>query len=270
MRPVWGAWALRGAVGLWLLGLVGLPLAALLTRGLSGGLGGVWAAATSPEGSAALGVSLRCALVATGMSTLLGTLLAWALVRWEFPGRRLLDALVDLPVAMPTLVVGLLLLAATGPGTPAGELLAGLGLRVAFAPAGIVVALVFVTLPLVVRTVEPALAELDPAEEEAARTLGASPGRILRRVLLPPLWPAIAAGGAQAFARGLAEFGSVVVVSGNLPGSTLTVPVWILGEVEGGRVDRAAAVSVVLLALAVSLHALGKALAKRALGGSRG
>jgi sulfate transport system permease protein len=192
--------------------------------------------------------------------------LAWALVRWEFPGRRFLDTLIDLPVAMPTLVIGLLLVAATGPLSLAGAWLGAFGVKVAYAPAGIVAALVFVSLPLVVRAVEPALAELDPAEEEAARTMGASEWTVLRRVLLPPIVPAIAAGAVQAFARAMAEFGSVAAVSGNVPGRTLTVPVWILGEVESGRADRAAAISVLLLGLALALHAVGRALAARVVG----
>lgn len=265
-RATW----LRALVVAWLGLLVALPVGALLWKGLAGGVDGIVEALGSPGCRDALRVSLWTTCVSTLLASVLGTVLAWALVRWEFPGRRLLDTLVDLPVAMPTLVIGLLLVAATGPLSLPGAWLGALGVQVAYAPAGIVAALVFVSLPLVVRAVEPALAELDPAEEEAARTMGADELTLLRRVLLPPVVPAIAAGAVQAFARAIAEFGSVAAVSGNVPGRTLTVPVWILGEVESGRADRAAAVSVLLLGVALGLHALGRALAARAVGRPHG
>jgi len=176
------------------------------------------------------------------------------LVRYRFPGRSFLSMLVDMPLAIPTLVAGLMIVNLFGPHTAFGAWLKGLGLPVAFAPLGILLALLFINLPFVVRSVEPVLMDLDPAEEEAAAILGARTWTTLRRVLLPPLAPAIAGGTLQGFARALAEFGSIVVVSGNIPGKTLTAPVFIYGEVDAGRPDVAAALSLVLLAIAIGIQ----------------
>jgi sulfate transport system permease protein len=183
------------------------------------------------------------------------------LVRWDVPGRRLIGALVDLPLAIPTLVAGVLIIALFGPQTAMGR---ALPFPVAFARPGIVLALLFVTLPFVVRAVEPVLEELDPAEEEAAFTMGAGQVRVLLRVLLPPVLPAVAAGAIQTFARSVAEFGSLAAVSGNIPHRTLVAPVYILGEVEAGNSSGAASVSLVLLALALALQPLAAALIRRA------
>lgn len=258
---------LRVAVGAWVLLLVGLPVATLLLRGLAGG--DFWAAVTDPAAVDALKLSLWTAAVATAINAVVGTAVAWVLVRWDVPGRRLMAALVDLPLAIPTLVAGVLLVALFGPQSRAGRVLVEAGLPVAFAPAGIVLALLFVTLPFVVRAVEPVLEELDPAEEEAAFTLGASQLRTLTRVLLPPVLPAVAAGSVQTFARSVAEFGSLAAVSGNIPHRTLVAPVYVLGEVEAGNPSGAAAVSVLLLGIALLLQPLAGFLSRRA-GGGRG
>jgi sulfate transport system permease protein len=174
-------------------------------------------------------------------------------VRHEFPGKRLFSALVDLPLAIPTLVAGMMIVVLLGPQSSLGGYFSRHGFDVVFATPGIILALLFINLPMVVRAVEPVMRELDPAEEEAAHTLGAGDIRIYFQVLLPPLLPAVATGTLQSFARSLAEFGSIVVVSGNIPLRTLTSPVYIFGEVESGAPETAAAVSLVLLALAAAL-----------------
>lgn len=261
MRP---GWLLRIAFAAWVGCLVGLPVAALLARGLAGGLGGLLDVLRAPAAVDALWLSLSTAALAAGVNGLVGTAIAVALVRWELPGRRALAALVDLPLAIPTLVAGLLLVALFGPQTALGGWLVARGWPVAFARPGIVLALLFVTLPFVVRAVEPVLEELDEAEEEAAATLGAGRWVTFTRVLLPPVLPAIGAGMVQTFARSVAEFGSLAAVSGNIPHRTLVMPVWILGEVEAGNAEGAAAASVVLLALALALQPLTRGLARRA------
>lgn len=252
----------RAAVSGWLFLLVGLPVAVLAWRGLEGGPAAFWAAISAPMAVDALLLSLGTAAIAALVNGLLGTALAWALVRWEFPGRGLLRASVDLPLAIPTLVAGILLVALFGPSGGLGRWLIAHDLPIAFARPGIVLALLFVTLPFVVRAVEPVLHELDPAEEEAAATLGASPLVTLWRVLLPPVLPAAAAGMVQTFARSVAEFGSLAAVSGNIPHRTLTIPVYVLGEVEAGNTADAAAVSVLLLAIALVLQPLAGAVAR--------
>lgn len=264
-----GSLLLRAGVSAWVTALVALPLLVLIARGLQGGPRVVLRAISEPVVLDALGLSLGAAALATAINATVGTCVAWVLVRWEVPGRRLISALVDLPLAMPTLVAGMLIIALLGPPTPVGRLLDPAGLQVAFARPGIVLALLFVTLPFGVRAVEPVLAELDPAEEEAATTLGAGPVPTFLRVLLPPVLPAIAAGAVQTFARSVAEFGSLAVVSGNIPFTTLVAPVYVLGEVEAGNTAGAASVSLVLLAIALGLQPLVHHLARRA-GGGRG
>jgi sulfate transport system permease protein len=174
-------------------------------------------------------------------------------VRHPFPGSRFLATIVDLPFAIPTLVAGIMLVTLFGPQTALGAWMGRHGMQIVFANPGIILALLFITMPLVVRAVEPVLQELDPAEEEAAFTLGAGSWTTFFRVVLPPILPAIASGTIQCFARAVAEFGSVVVVSGNIPARTLTAPVYIFGEVEGDRPEIAAAVSIVLLLIAIGL-----------------
>lgn len=252
-----GAWALRAGVALWLFGLVGLPLTTLMVRALSTDAS-VWSQTLgSPVAQSALWVSLWTSAVCALINGVMGTLVAWALVRWEMPGRDVIASLVDLPLAVPTLVTGVLVVALYGPQTFVGGTLESAGFPVAYAAPGVVLALVFVTLPLVVRAVEPVLRELDPAEEEAAAMLGSSSWTTVRRVLLPPLVPAIAAGMVQTFARATAEFGSLSVVSGNIPFKTLTAPVYVLGEIEGGNVAGATVASMVLLVAALLMHGLG-------------
>lgn len=253
VRPGVAGLAVRGGVLAYVGALVVLPLVALLQHGLAGGIGGVWAALTAPVALAALWLTLWTAALMALLNAVMGTATAWVLVRYRFPGHGLLSALVDLPFAIPTLVTGIMLVVLFGPQSALGAWLGVRGVPVAFAAPSIILALLFITMPFVVRAVEPVLLEQDPAEEEAAYTLGAGALTVFRRVLLPPIAPAILSGTIRSYARALGEFGSIVVVSGNIPLQTLTAPVYLFGEIESGRADVAAAVSVVLLAVALSL-----------------
>ena len=222
--------------------IVLLPLAAVAARSVDGGLAGFWRAVSGPEAVAALELTVIVSLVVALLNAATGTLIAWVLVRDEFRGRRLIGALIDLPFALPTIVAGLTLLALYGPRSP-------LHVDVSFTRVGIAIALLFVTLPFVVRSVQPVLMALDPEVEEAAASLGARSSQVFRRIVLPSISPAILSGAALAFARAVGEFGSVVLVSGNIPFRTEVASVFILGRIESGDPAGAAAISVVLLAI---------------------
>jgi len=224
--------------------LVLLPLAALLSNAFTGGLATFWQEVTEPESLAALQLSLLMAASVVAANVFTGLLVAFVLVRDEFPGKGILNAIVDLPLALPTVVAGLTLLSLYGPESP-------IGLNIAFSRWAILLALAFVTLPFSVRAVQPVLAALDPAEEETAASLGAAQLAIFRRVLLPKLVPAILAGAGLGFARALGEYGSVVLISGNLPFRTELASVRIYGLVESYDLPAAAAVSLVLLVIAL-------------------
>jgi sulfate transport system permease protein len=258
-----GAIVGRVAFGAYLAILVAAPILAVVWRGLADGPAAFVEAISHQAAIDALTLSVWTGAVATAINAFVGTAIAWWLVRWDLPGRSVLAALVDLPLAIPTLVAGIVLVALYGPHTPVGKVFALFGVEIAFARPGIVLALLFVTLPFVVRAVEPVLVELDAAEEEAAYTMGASRFTTFFCVLLPPLLPAIAAGSVQTFARCVAEFGSIAAVSGNIVHKTLTAPVYVLGEVEAGNPGAAASVSVVLLAVALVLQPVAHRLARR-------
>ena len=234
--------------------LVAVPFAALLHAGLGQGVTAFFAAVRAPIALSSLWLTIWTALVIAILNAVLGTATALVLVRYRFTGRALLSALVDLPFAIPTLVTGVMLAALYGPESWLGRSLAEHGFQIVFARPGILLALMLVTLPFVIRAVEPVLLELDPAEEEAALILGAGPFRTFRTVLLPAIAPAALSGAIRALGRALGEFGSIAVVAGNLPFRTLTAPVHIFGEIERGAPRAAAAVSLVLLALALALH----------------
>lgn len=263
LRPGRGGVALRAGVLAYLGVLLVLPLAGLVVAGTAGGVGAFRSEVARPVVLSSLRLTLWTAALVAVANTVLGTATAWVLVRYRFPGRRLLSSLVDLPFAIPTLVTGLTLVLLFGPQRPVGSWLAERGVPIVFATPAILLALAFVTLPLVVRAVEPVLAGLDPAEEEAAHTLGASRWATFGRVMLPALRPAIAFGALQSFARAVAEFGSIVVVSGNIPFRTLMAPVQIHAEVESGEPQAAAAISLVLLTLALGLSLLTRLLRRR-------
>ena len=228
--------------------IVLIPLAAVVDRSLQDGVGAFWEAVTAPQAVSSLKLTFAVSLIVAAINAVTGTLLAWVLVRDEFPGKRIVNALIDLPFALPTVVAGLTLLALYGPKGP-------VGIDVAYTRVAVGLALLFVTLPFVVRAVQPVLMEVDRESEEAARSLGASPLTTFRRVVLPSLRPAIVAGAGLAFARALGEFGSIVLISGNLPYETEVASVFIFGRIETGDVTSAAAVSVVLLAASVLLLA---------------
>jgi sulfate transport system permease protein len=233
--------------------MVVLPVATIAREGLARGPRALGHAIWHPVARAALALTLETALIMAVVNAVMGTLIAYVLVRYRFPGRKLLDLVIDLPFAIPTLVTGMMLVALLGPRTALGQLFEAAGLRIVYAPPVIILALLFVTLPLVVRSVQPVLLELDVAEEEAAYTLGASEWTAFRRVTLPALAPAVLGGALQSFARALGEFGSIVVVAGNIPRRTLTAAVHVFGEVESGDVHAASAMSLLLVTISFSV-----------------
>lgn len=236
-RP--GARALGlGVVTLWLSILVLLPLAAVVARSTEGGLDAFWQSVSGRQAVSALGFTLWISLAVAALNAVAGTLIAWVLVRDDFRGKRIVNALIDLPFALPTIVAGLTLAALYGGA-------------VQFTRWAVLLALLFVTLPFVVRAVQPVLQELDREMEEAAASLGASAFTTFRRVVLPNLAPAIVSGAALAFARAVGEFGSVVLISGNKPFDTQVASVYVFKQLESDNASGAAAVSVVLLALSL-------------------
>ena len=241
--------------------IVLLPLAAVLARSVDGGLAGFWRTVSGPEAVAALELTVTVSLVVAVVGAFSGTLIAWVLVRDEFPGKRLISALIDLPFALPTIVAGLTLLALYGPRSP-------LHVDVSFTRVGIAIALLFVTLPFVVRSVQPVLMALDPEVEEAAASLGARSSQVFRRIVLPSISPAILSGAALAFARAVGEFGSIVLISGNRPFRTEVASVFIYGQIQSDNVSGAAAVSIVLLGVSllilVAIGCLGRRAARDA------
>jgi sulfate transport system permease protein len=234
----------RGLVTAYLSLIVLIPLAALVAKSTGGGIDGFWTAVTSRQAIAALKFTLVASLIVALVNVIAGTAIAWVLVRDSFPGKGIVNSVIDLPFALPTIVAGITLLALYGTDSP-------VGISVAFTRAGVVMALLFVTLPFVVRAVQPVLLELDREMEEAAASLGAGPLTIFRRVIFPNLTPAILAGAALAFARAIGEFGSLVLLSGNLPFKTQVASLFIFSQIESGNTTGAAAVSVTLLVIAL-------------------
>jgi sulfate transport system permease protein len=244
--PLGGAAISRGVATLWLSVIVLIPLAAVVNTSLESGIAAFWDAISTPEAWAAIKLTLISALIVTAINAVMGTLIAWVLVRDTFRGKRFFNSLIDLPFALPTIVAGLTLLALYGNESP-------IGVDVSYTRTAIVMALLFVTLPFVIRSVQPVLMELDQEMEEAAASLGANNSRIFRSIILPNLSPAIISGCGLAFARALGEFGSLVLITGNIPFKTQVASVYIFGRIESGNPSAAAAVSVLLLALAVLL-----------------
>lgn len=240
-----------GLVTTYLSLIVALPIAALVFESTTAGWAGFWEIVTSPESVAALKLTLWTSVAVALLNAVLGTVTAWVLVRDDFRGKRVVNAIIDLPFALPTIVAGLTLLALYGPETPLE--LGGHKLNVAFTTASIVLALLFVTLPFVVRTVQPVLTELDEEMEQAAKSLGASQWQTFRRVVFPNVLPGILSGVALAFAKAVGEFGSLVIITGNLPYRTQVSSVFIFSRIESGDRAGAAAVAVVLLAISFAL-----------------
>lgn len=248
-----GRWGLRATAVLYLGAGVLLPILAVLLQGYGEGLDKLRSALATPGAVEAIRLTLTTAALCTVINAFFGTLLAFVLVRYRFPGRGLVSAIVDLPFAIPTLVTGVMLVALYGPSSPVGAWFAEKGIQIVFAPLGILVALLFVTLPFVIRTVQPVLSELDVAEEEAAYSLGADRWTAFRKVVLPALRPSIAAGSLLVFARAIGEFGAVVLVAGNLSGKTLTAPVFIFQLANQFRAQEAAAVASLLFLISFAL-----------------
>ena len=227
--------------------MVVLPLVALSVQASEGGWAAFAKAVFDPFAWHALKLTFTTALVMVLINAVMGTATAWVLVRYDFPGKGIMNALIDLPFAVPTVVTGLMLVALYGPSSTLGTVLGRFGLGVIYQQPGIVLALLFVTYPFVIRTVQPVLLEVDRGEEEAAATLGADGWTTFRRITFPTLFPSILTGTALAFSRALGEFGSVVMVAGNRPLETKTGPMYVFGEIESGNRLGAMAVSAVLL-----------------------
>jgi sulfate/thiosulfate transport system permease protein len=226
--------------------IVLLPLAALVWQSQKAGRTGFWEAVSNPQAVSALKLTLGISVAVCLINAVMGTVIAWILVRDRFFGQGLANAIIDLPFALPTIVAGLTLLALYGPNGPAG-------VNIAFSRTAVLLALLFVTLPFVIRTVQPVLLELDRDMEEAASSLGAGPLATFRHIVFPNLFPAILSGVALAFARAIGEFGSVVLISGNLPFKTEVASVFIFGRIESGDSAGAAAVSVLILLISFAV-----------------
>ncbi len=245
-----------GIVTTFLSVIVLLPLAAVAARALSGG--SFWSEVFAADALASLRLSLVASLGVALVNAVAGTLLAWVLVRDDFWGKPFVNALIDLPFALPTIVAGLTLVALYGPKSP-------VGINVAYTPAAVFLALLFVTLPFVVRSVQPVLMELDREMEEAAASLGAGILQTYARIIFPTILPALISGVALGFARSIGEFGSVVLISGNIPFKTEVASVHVFGQIESGDIAGAATVSVVLLAVSSAVLIALNALQRRGL-----
>ena len=233
--------------------LVLVPLSAVFIRSVGSGWGHFYEVVTAPRVTASLCLSFGASLIAASINVIFGLIVAWVLVRYTFPFRRLIDAIVDLPFALPTAVAGIALTALYAPNGRLGMWLSSLGIKVAFTPLGIVVALTFIGLPFVVRTLQPVLEDLDKEVEQAAATLGASALQGFVRVVLPALWPALLTGFTLAFARAVGEYGSVIFIAGNMPMKSEIAPLLIVTKLEQYDYAGAAAIAVVMLVVSFAL-----------------
>ncbi len=233
--------------------IVLIPVAGLVLRAASIGPAELWSIATDPRTLAALRLSFGAAFMAACINAVFGLLLAWALVRYEFPGRRIIDAAVDLPFALPTAVAGIAMAAIYAPNGMIGSLIGPFGLKIAFTPVGVVFALVFIGLPFVVRTVQPILEEVERDIEEAAALLGASRIRTVFQVILPHVYPALLTGFALAFARGVGEYGSVIFIAGNIPMVSEIAPLLIVIKLEEFDYGGATVIATVMLAISFTM-----------------
>ena len=229
--------------------IVLLPLATLVAKAAGLGPAGIWAVATDPRVASALRVSFGVSLLAALTASIFGGIVAWVLTRYDFPGRKLADAVVDLPFALPTAVAGIALASLYAPNGAVGAQLAKIGIEAAYTPVGIFIAMVFIGLPFAVRTVQPLIAEIDKEVEEASAILGASRIATLTRVVLPPLIPAVLTGFALAFARGVGEYGSIIFIAGNLPFVSEIAPLLIVIKLSEFDYEGASAIAVIMLAI---------------------
>ncbi|MBX4949947.1 sulfate ABC transporter permease subunit CysT [Rhizobium binae] len=237
----------------WLTLLILIPLSGLAVRSSALGWEKFWSIALDPRTLNALRMSFGTAFIAAVVNAVFGIILAWVLVRYRFPGKRVIDAMVDLPFALPTAVAGIALTTLYAPNGWIGQFLTPLGIKIAFTPAGIVVALIFVGLPFVVRTVQPVMEEIDKEVEEAAATLGANRFQTIFRVLLPGLAPAVLTGFALAFARGVGEYGSVIFIAGNLPFKSEIAPLLIVIKLEEYNYAAATGIAAIMLILSFAM-----------------
>ena len=244
-----------------------IPLLALLIRPVELGLDGFWTAISTPRVLASLRLSFGMALAAAAIDSVFGFIIAWVLVRYRFPGKALLDAVIDLPFALPTAVAGIALSTLYAPNGWIGSLLIAHGIKIAYTPWGVLVAMIFIGLPFTVRTLQPVLSELGLEVEEAAATLGATRLQTISRVVLPMLMPAILTGAAMAFARGAGEYGSIIFIAGNIPAVSEIAPLLIVTKLEQYDYAGASAIGVVMLAasfvMLLALNALQSWAAKR-------
>lgn len=253
-RSHWGRRGVQSAALTYLTVLLLIPLAVIFQDGLKGGLTGLWHAISMPIAWSALMLTLWTSATMAVINAVMGTLTAYVLVRYSFPGKSLLNAIVDLPLAIPTLVTGVMLVVLYGPQSLIGSWFENqLGWRIIFAPPAIVIALLFINFPFVVRAVQPVLQSLDRESEEAASTLGAGALTIFRRVTLPAIRLPILSGALLSFARAIGEFGAIVIVAGNIPLRSQTAAVYVFGEVESANRQGASAMSIVMLTLAFTL-----------------
>lgn len=258
-----GNYFLRGVGILYLSLMIVLPIIALQIRAFRASVSDLIANLVQPEALYSLQLTFLLAFCMVIVDVITGTAMAWVLVRYEFPGKTIVNSLIDLPFAIPTVVTGLMLVVLYGPQSAVGRFLTSRGIEVIYAKPGIILALLFVTLPFVVRTVQPVLMALDQEMEEAAITLGASRFYTFRTIVLPALYPAILTGAAQAFSRALGEFGSVVIVAGNIPMKTQVSAVYIYSEIESYNPTGAVAVSLVLLAISFVILVILKLLERK-------
>ncbi len=233
--------------------IVLIPLSATFLKASTAGWSAFWHTVTEPRALASYRVTFGAAFIGALVNALMGLVVAWVLVRYHFPGRRMLDALVDLPFALPTAVAGITLTTLLSAHGWIGRYLEPLGIKAAFSPLGIVIALTFIGLPFVVRTVQPVLQALDPELEEGAASLGAGRWQTFRRVIAPELWPALLTGFALAFARAVGEYGSVVFISGNMPMRTEITPLLIITKLEQYDYAGATAIGVVMLVISFAM-----------------
>ena len=245
-----------GTTLFWLALIVLLPLSTLFFKSAHIEPAAIWATISSPRAIAAYRLTFGASFAAAAVNCVFGFLVAWVLSRYEFPGKKFIDAMVDLPFALPTAIAGIALTTVYAPHGVLGSILMEAGIRVAFTPLGIVTALIFIGLPFVVRTIQPVIEDLDPAVEEAASSLGASRLQVFLRVILPSVIPALITGFTMAFARALGEFGSVVFIAGNMPGKTEIIPLLIMTKLEQFDYNGATAIALVMLLSSFSLFLL--------------
>ncbi|MDR4945448.1 sulfate ABC transporter permease subunit CysT [Neobacillus cucumis] len=255
--------AMRSVLISYLLILVILPISAVYENGFSLGWGPFWKTVSGPIAWSAILLTFKLSILTTLIQAIIGTFIAFVLIRYQFLGKSLLNSFVDLPFSLPTAVSGLMLLTLLGPLSPIGKWLQGIGVDLLYNQAAIVIGMVFITFPFVIRTVQPMIEQIDPYEEQVSYTLGAGKVFTFFKILLPSVVPGILAGSMLTFSRALSEFGAISLISGNLPGKTQVASVYIYGEIENFNTQGAAAVSIVLVTISLIILLLVNIFQKR-------